>query len=378
MAFIYILMDNLIKNKPENLCKIFISTLSNYFGYQSLFSSSENSERRLFLSLNQCDDKFMKAIHAIEDALHISLHISLQPIDVQKLKEYFKFRLNQAKNFYVYTDAEWTENFYCHLGDDLSRASLMSFLLQRMFAKVFWDCDTLHMIAPPIENLACRRTKLQKIPVIPEMEFPNEHEKYFLQASTFIFEQYAIPGLIEVKPGDTVLDIGAGCGDTALYFSKKICNSGHCFSFEPFDVNLKYIKKNIIQNHCENVTIIPSAISDKKEISFLDCNASPVTASFDANSKDTNMSTQISLSTVDEFSTDRHIDFIKADIEGYELKMLHGARETLRRDKPVCALTLYHREDDFQTLPKYLQSIHPDYKFYIRCDAEPMLFAVCP
>jgi len=54
------------------------------------------------------------------------------------------------------------------------------------------------------------------------------------------------------------------------------------------------------------------------------------------------------------------------DAEGHELKVLAGARETIKTFKPSLALSTYHRGDDLIKLPKFLLELNPDYKFYLR------------
>ena len=60
------------------------------------------------------------------------------------------------------------------------------------------------------------------------------------------------------------------------------------------------------------------------------------------------------------------VDYIKLDIEGAELDMLHGAAKTISRWKPKMAVSAYHKPEDLWTLAKYIKSIREDYKFYFR------------
>ncbi len=73
--------------------------------------------------------------------------------------------------------------------------------------------------------------------------------------------------------------------------------------------------------------------------------------------------------TLDEYFVQReaqNIVFIKADIEGSEWDMLHGASETIQRCKPLMAICLYHNIYDFYRIPLYLKKLVPKYKFHIR------------
>ena len=60
------------------------------------------------------------------------------------------------------------------------------------------------------------------------------------------------------------------------------------------------------------------------------------------------------------------VDYIKLDIEGAELDMLHGAAKTISRWKPKMAVSAYHRPEDLWTLASYIKSIRPDYEFKFR------------
>lgn len=60
------------------------------------------------------------------------------------------------------------------------------------------------------------------------------------------------------------------------------------------------------------------------------------------------------------------VDYIKLDIEGAELDMLHGAAKTISRWKPKMAVSAYHKPEDLWTLANYIKSIRPDYEFKFR------------
>ena len=60
------------------------------------------------------------------------------------------------------------------------------------------------------------------------------------------------------------------------------------------------------------------------------------------------------------------VDFIKLDIEGAELDMLHGAKKTITRCKPKMAISAYHKPEDLWTLANYVKSLRSDYEFEFR------------
>ncbi|GHV33865.1 hypothetical protein FACS1894187_03280 [Synergistales bacterium] len=55
------------------------------------------------------------------------------------------------------------------------------------------------------------------------------------------------------------------------------------------------------------------------------------------------------------------MDFIKADIEGYERYMLKGAAKTLKKFAPKLALCTYHLPDDPEVMEKIIKEANPAY-----------------
>lgn len=75
---------------------------------------------------------------------------------------------------------------------------------------------------------------------------------------------------------------------------------------------------------------------------------------------------------------DGKIDFIKADIEGYELKMLKGAEKHIKTYKPKIAVCIYHSPSDLFTIAEYIKKLVPEYKMKLRhhstCFYESVLY----
>lgn len=84
---------------------------------------------------------------------------------------------------------------------------------------------------------------------------------------------------------------------------------------------------------------------------------------------------------LDRFAQSLHPTVIKVDVEGWELPLLTGAQEIIRRDQPVLAIAVYHREQDFWEIPLFLERLVPDYRFYLRSYlnvTETILYAIPP
>lgn len=55
---------------------------------------------------------------------------------------------------------------------------------------------------------------------------------------------------------------------------------------------------------------------------------------------------------------------IKCDIEGAEMLFLDGAKNYIKTHKPIIAISIYHRAEDFRQIPQFILQINPQYSLY--------------
>lgn len=60
------------------------------------------------------------------------------------------------------------------------------------------------------------------------------------------------------------------------------------------------------------------------------------------------------------------VSFLKLDIEGAELKALHGAKNIIQRDMPRMAICIYHKPEDIWEIPQYIKKLVPEYHMAVR------------
>lgn len=82
----------------------------------------------------------------------------------------------------------------------------------------------------------------------------------------YIYEQYAIPDVVEAMPGDVVIDAGTCIGDTACYFSHKVGDTGKVYSFEIVPYALADLDGDLLLN--ENDTLPSTAfVAERARVS---------------------------------------------------------------------------------------------------------------
>lgn len=83
---------------------------------------------------------------------------------------------------------------------------------------------------------------------------------------------------------------------------------------------------------------------------------------------------------LDDYLQGNPITFAKMDVEGAEMDVLLGMRETILRYKPKMAVCIYHKHEDIYEIASYLLDLVPEYKFYIRHyssnETETVLFCI--
>jgi len=135
-----------------------------------------------------------------------------------------------------------------------------------------------------------------------------------------------------VKEGDTVLDCGSNFGYNAVIMGKQIGPSGRLFAFEPQRIVNQQLSGNMILNNIYNAIVVHAALGQEQGITTM----SPVLYDLDwVNIGDTSVGEggdEVQVITLDMI--DSQPDFIKMDVQGYELFALLGAENTIKQSLP--------------------------------------------
>jgi len=186
----------------------------------------------------------------------------------------------------------------------------------------------------------------------------------------FLKDQYQYQDIgFKIEKGDYIIDGGACTGDDSLLFAYLAGKDGMVFSFEMMEENLEMLNKNVSlnKNLSSNIQIIKKPLSEKSNIKFYAYKNGPGSY-ISTKKKDQNCEIVESIS-IDDFVNNNNIkkiDLIKMDIEGAELSALRGAKNTIEKFKPKLAICVYHKTDDFDTIPKFINSLNVNYEFYLK------------
>jgi len=160
-----------------------------------------------------------------------------------------------------------------------------------------------------------------------------------------------------LKPGQTVYDVGANIGFFTILCSRLVGPTGRVYAFEPIPQNLATLKHNIALNGLTNVVVVEKALSSRTGTAAMF--VSPWSAFHSLNvegaSKQDNHGAEageivVETVTLDEFVQGEGVatpDLLKIDVEGAELIVVDGMRETLRGKQPLLLCELHDTKDSY-------------------------------
>jgi FkbM family methyltransferase len=186
----------------------------------------------------------------------------------------------------------------------------------------------------------------------------------------FVYKGYAYNqgGVkIEAVEGDHVIDAGGCYGDTALFFAYQAGKNGkvHCLEF--VDDNITILTRNTKLNPEleKRIDLAPNPLWSTEGVPvYYESNGPATSVSMERISEKSKMVPTVTIDGLVESGRVAKVDFIKMDIEGAEVEALKGAEQTLRKFRPRLAICLYHRPSDFETIPKFIDSLGLGYRFY--------------
>lgn len=139
-----------------------------------------------------------------------------------------------------------------------------------------------------------------------------------------------------IKPGATVLDIGAQVGYYSVLASKRAGPSGCVYSFEPDKNNFVMLQRNARENCLENIILEYKAVCSETGWREFYIASTPGLHSLykHPSAKETQIST-VECVKVDDYLAGRTIDVAKIDVEGAECDVLDGMQLTIARSPNV-------------------------------------------
>ncbi|WP_165456463.1 FkbM family methyltransferase [Pedobacter kyonggii] len=174
---------------------------------------------------------------------------------------------------------------------------------------------------------------------------------------------YEIPQTA-IAPGDVVVDCGSAEGFFAF---RHQYTAGRIYVLEPLPLFIDSLQQ--LFGRKDNVVILPVAAGDTCQKAYINMTSdSTILNGTIGQHSENSEAIEIDVVTIDSLFADKGImiDYLKADIEGFEENMIRGAIETIRASKPKIAITTYHKGQDYEKLIALIKSVVPEYNYLVK------------
>ena len=156
-----------------------------------------------------------------------------------------------------------------------------------------------------------------------------------------------------VKRWRNCIDIGSNVGMWTRELAQKF---EQVYCFEPNPNFIECFNKNITEN---NVELFEFGLSNKEHTASQEFNSTQIT----------NIPGNVQCQTLDSFNLN-NIDFIKIDVDGFEVEVLQGAIDTISRNKAVINIEMKKnkRPKTCKRIKKILHRLNYNYMQRTRSD----------
>lgn len=164
--------------------------------------------------------------------------------------------------------------------------------------------------------------------------------------------------ILTCDENEVLVDLGAYIGDSAIQFIDTYGKYKKIYAYEITPDTCVELKQNL--SGYSNVIVKQKGVGKQSGIMYVNSDEKSA-----ANKLVEDGNVPIEVVSLDEDITE-NISIIKMDIEGAEKDALLGARKHIENEKPRLLISSYHIPDDIFDIPKLINSIRDDYKFYMR------------
>lgn len=192
-----------------------------------------------------------------------------------------------------------------------------------------------------------------RLTVNREVPLPSIQQAFYEQCYPWHWHNYQVPQTV-VTAADTVFDCGCAEGMFAFLNQSK---AGRIVCFEPLPEFQSGLQRTFAGN--PKIEIVRAALGEQVQEAYLQRAGMASAVTF------TPTDTKVLINTIDNYCATKGCDmtYLKADLEGYELHVLAGAKETIRRCRPKIAITTYHVPSHAREIQAFLHELVPSYHF---------------
>jgi FkbM family methyltransferase len=193
----------------------------------------------------------------------------------------------------------------------------------------------------------------------------------------------------KLQPGQVACDIGCHKGAYTYWMRRRVGATGAVYAFEPQPRQVAYLHKAFAAMNYDNVVVVPMAVSDHCGEMPLYVPATTGGSTHEASlerglggrQQPVGSGLRVEVTTLDAFfaneesKNQRGPNFLKIDVEGHELAVFEGARQTLEVHHPTILVECEsrHRPDrDVRPVFSLLESLGYSGSFFLNGERRPV------
>lgn len=186
----------------------------------------------------------------------------------------------------------------------------------------------------------------------------------YLQKVKSIFPDYWEPDLFPTNQDDVLVDVGAYTGDSIAQYV-RVYGKGYkrIYAYEVSPESCAAIHDTIQAQGLHDVVVCNKGAGSVPGELFLSRSASDASAN-QLSSEETS-GQRVQVVPLDD-DLPEPVTLLKMDIEGAEWDTLLGCQQIISQQHPKLAVCVYHGYDDLWRIPALIDSMYPDYGFYLR------------
>ena len=176
------------------------------------------------------------------------------------------------------------------------------------------------------------------------------------------YEQYWDLDIIKPSSNEIIVDIGAYVGDSILSYIRNygLGQYKKIYAYEITPESIELLKNNT--RYYPNIEIRKKAVLETSRKVYMNINQESSSA---------NQIAEEGEEILDGVKIDddiiEPISMIKMDIEEAEVKAIIGCQQQIKENTPKLLLSVYHNYEDLWKIPRMIDELNGNYKFYLRC-----------
>ena len=176
------------------------------------------------------------------------------------------------------------------------------------------------------------------------------------------YEQYWDLDIIKPSSDEVIVDIGAYVGDSILTYIRNygLGQYKKIYAYEITPESIELLKNNT--RYYPNIEIRKKAVLETSRKVYMNINEEGPSANQIAEDGE-----EILEGVKIDDDIIEPISMIKMDIEGAEAKAIVGSQHHIKENSPKLLLSVYHNYEDLWKIPRMIDELNENYKFYLRC-----------